>query len=602
MTSGGLRAVASAGLTVLLLGVPASAGGQAPMEAEAETKEAVERADRLLREGRAVAARRLLEEALEERPTSAAALEALGRVLTTDEPAALLGPAARAVRLSPGEPTLRRIWVRALFRAGLPDSARRVAGAWVEGSPEEPAAHLALAEALAAMGELEAAIAALQRGRGEVGEDPELARELSALFLRVGGWSSAAAEWMRLLGRGPAGVTAVVKALAGWPGDPEPALAALWQALTGSAGDASAPEAGVVLAFELDDPAAARAIVRAVGAETEARLARAHLAAARRRGAWGEAAWAAERLARGSPDGSERLEWRATAAEMALRTRDTASARRAFRALAAEAPAGSQAHRLAVRRLFSLRAAERGGAREAEAIYGEFLRRYPAPGPDAASMAADLALAHAREGRTEEARRVLAAAAPGAESGVGKEALERVRALLAFWAGRPGEAARRLRGAVGRGSADPDERTDWIRLLAALEAADSTVAAGVGRALGRLFRDPEALEAADVLEAVDGGPARAGRPALLGVAADAFVAAGRLEPAMALWRRLPEDHAGTSEAAIAMLELGRALLGEDPAAARTWLRRLVVEQPESAVSPLARRLLREVSEPSPEPS
>lgn len=599
-------------LAASALAIPTGAAAQAPAEPGPGSEEVVERADRLLREGRAAAARGVLERWLETRPASLPALEALERVLEgSGDPAALLGPAERAVRISPGEAGLRRVWIRALVAAGRSDSARLVAARWAGSAPAEPSAHLALAEALAAGGDLQAAIAALQRGREEAGEDPELARDLSALFLRLGSWSSAADEWTRLLGEGPVGVAAVLEALSAWPGDPGPALAALWDGLARRGVELVPARAGVSLAFELDEGPAARRIVRANEGDAQVRLTRAHLADARRRGAWGEAAWAAGRLADASAGGA-RLEWRATAAEASLSAADTAGARQAFRALAGEAEPGSGPHRLAMRRWFSLRAAERGRAGEAETILRDYRRRYTEPGPEATAMTAELALAYAREGREAEARRVLDEAEPGEGSAESRAPLERIRGLLAFWAGRPAEAIERLRGAVSRepgtaaGRGTPTapaptaaERTRWIGLLAALETADSTAAGALGRVLGRLAREPEAVGADEVFAALDGDPSSEGRAALLALAADGMREAGRGEAAAAAWRRLAEEHPGTLEAAAAMLELGRTLRVEDPDAARSWLRRLIVEQPESAVSPLARRLLAEMPDSGP---
>lgn len=281
---------------------------------------------------------------------------------------------------------------------------------------------------------------------------------------------------------------------------------------------------------------------------------------------------------------------------------DTVAARRSFQGLAEEVRPGTPAHRMAARRLFSLRASEPGGARQAEEIYVEFVRLYPEPGSEARTMAAELALAYARQGREADARRILDGADPRAGTGGGPwPELEGARALLALWAGLPEVARARLRDAVGRPGGTPSERTARIALLAALETADSTEAATVGRALGELSRDPSAVTADGLLGRLSEVPAGPGHPALLALAAEALQGAGRPGEATAVRRHLVDRHPEAPEAPVAMLELGRALRVDHPAESRAWLERLLVEYPGSAVGPLARRLLAEMTGAPPGP-
>lgn len=207
-----------------------------------------------------------------------------------------------------------------------------------------------------------------------------------------------------------------------------------------------------------------------------------------------------------------------------------------------------------------------------------------------ADVVSALALAYAREGRVEDALRTLETVLVDPDAAAVREA----RALLALWAGRPTEAIGHLRIGVTARGADPGARTRWIAMLGTLEAADSTAAALVGRALGVLFRTPEAAKVEALFELFSGLPAGSGQPALLELAAHAFEEVGRPTDAGEIRRRLVETYPESAEAPVAMLELGREWMRRDLAAARAWLERLVVEYPESAVSPLARGLMVEI--------
>lgn len=220
-------------------------------------------------------------------------------------------------------------------------------------------------------------------------------------------------------------------------------------------------------------------------------------------------------------------------------------------------------------------------------------RRWVAKSPGEPAAHLELARVETAAGRLPEAIDALDAVASDPESGSAPE-VHRARALLALWDGRPSEAIDHLRLAVAERGPIPEERTRWIATLGALEAADSAEAAVVGRALGALFRDADALGAGELMDRLSAVPAGRGRASLLSLAAEGFDRAARPHEASEVRRRLVEGHAEAPERPAAMLELGRRLMERDPAGARAWLERLIVEHPESAVSPVARGLLAEL--------
>jgi hypothetical protein len=69
--------------------------------------------------------------------------------------------------------------------------------------------------------------------------------------------------------------------------------------------------------------------------------------------------------------------------------------------------------------------------------------------------------------------------------------------------------------------------------------------------------------------------------------------AGKMDEARSIRITIVEEWSGSPEAPRALLELARADHPENPARAADWLERLVVDYPESAMAPIARRLLAE---------
>lgn len=586
--------------------VPFSAMAQeAPPRSAAERK-LLEEGAGLSQAGRTREARQALATYLDEHPAAAAVLLALRASLRDDELRTVFLPRAEngAVAAGRRDAVLNRLWIRALLELGLADSARVVAEEWARAVPREPSAHLEVAEVEAASGRLPQAIRALEMGRALAGEEPTFGRRLSAFHLRRGEWESAAEEWARLLAAGEVGVAAVLDVLDDWPGDSEPPLAALWARVADLPAGDPRRGSGVILALRRGAMEAARRVASAPGSGYEVQrrlLLRTYLQEARRHGYWAEAAWAAQRLAGLAEEPARQREWRAVSADMALRDRDTAGARRVFEVLIRDAPPRTEAHRVATRRLFSLRAAERGGTAEAGRIFREYLRLYPEPVADRAEMAIELSRSRVRSGDLSGAGELLEEEADGRLGPVGRARMAGERAVLALYEGRPHAAVELLRTAV-EGPSPPAERTRWIRLLAALEPADSVEIAAWGRLALEAARRPEGARADGFLEELSRAPGGGSRPALLIEAARTLAAAGQDAEAARLRRRLVEAYPSSAEAAEALWELGRGSAGTDRAAARAWLERLIVDHPQSAVAPVARRLLAELARDGAAPS
>jgi hypothetical protein len=202
---------------------------------------------------------------------------------------------------------------------------------------------------------------------------------------------------------------------------------------------------------------------------------------------------------------------------------------------------------------------------------------------DRARLAEALAQAWVAAGDVARARAALAAAGPGvadSSAAAGWLALysgdlRTARVLLR----RPPEAS----GGAGQGEAA-------LVALAVLSRVRADSAPGVGRAFVALARADTAGAARAFVDAAAGTSEAA--PLLLLTAARLHAARGEGEPALALWRRVVEQHPTAPEAPEADLAWARALVRAGAKAdARARLEHLIVTYPESALVPIARREL-----------
>jgi hypothetical protein len=124
-----------------------------------------------------------------------------------------------------------------------------------------------------------------------------------------------------------------------------------------------------------------------------------------------------------------------------------------------------------------------------------------------------------------------------------------------------------------------------------LPGADSAEVALSGRVALGLRRDPRGFDPGPSLRELAGLPASPGRPGVLLQMADVAADAGRGDVAGPLRRRVVEAFPASAEAPAALLDLARAA---PPDGRREWLERLIVGYPDSALAPVARRLLAEL--------
>ena len=126
-----------------------------------------------------------------------------------------------------------------------------------------------------------------------------------------------------------------------------------------------------------------------------------------------------------------------------------------------------------------------------------------------------------------------------------------------------------------------------------LQAGDSTEVAAAGAVALGLHQDPGGFDPSGALRALAGAPASPGRATVLRYLASAASDAGRRGVAAGVWRRIVDAYPNSVETPGALLGLAR---NAEPGEAAAWLERLIVGYPESALAPVARRMLAELEE------
>jgi len=572
-----------------------SASGQDSGSGAVRGSRVLEQAERLERAGRGEEAQRALEVLLEDQPVSLSALLMLAQMSKrSGEPERVLPWAEEAVRLDDsGLPALRYVWIRALSGAGLQDSALSVAGRWVREEPLEQAAYVALSGLWARAGERAVAIRVLEEGRSAIGSNRLFVQELAALKAGLSSYGPAAVEWRAMLMWGEVGVEAVERRISDPSTRRDEAVAALQEEL-GAADVTFVERRGAVhLALLLGERAWARKLVEAAMADlpelSRTDVLRDYVTQARESGDLAGAAWGAGSLAEAARSAQEVRYWRAIAADLSYEAGNYEQAREDFTRLLEESAPGSDVYGLSLRRLHGLAVGD--DPELAEALLREHRDRYPEDRQATVRLSVATARAWMDGGALDRARSVLEGTQP---ANVEQAALRAgAYGRLEVLDGRPGAARGHLQLAAAVPTGWPEGRIEAIELLSLVDGSDSSslAALGVGVVAATAVGDSGPL-----LEAVDSWvEVGSGGGAGLAAFAAAELDAANLEQAarsvritlVRAWPRGPQ-------APRALLDLARSERWEDPGQSAEWLERLIVEYPESAMAPVARRALAEL--------
>ncbi len=571
-----------------------SAAAQSSVEAAALERRVLEHATRLEEAGREEEAMRALEHLLEEQPVSVSALVLLAQMgERSGDPGRVLPAAEAAVLLDEsGLAAVRQLWIRALQAAGLRDSAVAAARRWTEEEPTRASPYAELSGLWAQSGDSEAAIRTLEAGRAAIGSEHLFAQELAVLQAERGAYPAAAKEWRSMLAWGDAGIEAVERRVSDSGTGRSEALAALRAEVAGSEATFLERKGGLRLALLFGEAAWAQEIAQGLIADLPGpagdEVLRDYVARARSSGDLAGAAWAARSLAGRSRSADEVTYWTAVAADIAYEAGDLEGARQSFRRLASDVPPGSDLYGLSLRRLHALTVDDDPDG--AEAMLREHQDLYPEEGLASAEMSVRTAQAWMAEGDLGRARAVVEAVSVGDA----EQAALQAGALgwLEMLAGRPEAARGHLELAAAVPTARPGFRIEALELLSLIDGADSASVASLGRGVVAATASDDARPLVESVERW-AGETRSGGDRLAALAARELEVAGHVEEARTVRLAILQAWPESAAAPRALLELARGGRIEDPRQATAWLERLIVDYPESALAPVARRLLSE---------
>lgn len=566
----------------------------------AEESRALALATQMERSGQPGEAERVLIELLASHPTATGALVMLAQLGADRGAPDLVLPYAEAAAERAGYDlaTVHQVLIRALADSGLSDEALDRAKAWVSARPTDTAGYGELSSALTRLGRNAEAVTVLVDARAQTGDGDLFAQELAHLHETAGDFAAAALEWLRVLTWGDAGVSAVEAHLNTPRVDSARVLSFLEEALLGSGVAVTARRGGLELALRLGRPDWSRQLVEMLTEQapfdTRWQLLRKYYLDARDREYVQHARWAAGQLAVEATEDADRLKWEAVEAGLAVEEGDREYAGKAFDRILIASASGSETRRLAVENLVVLRVDLDPNA--AEELISIHKSEFPEQEAELAGMVVRLSRAYVRRGDLRAARRALDLAPSQPVDASTVATLAAQSGYLWLFEGEVGRARDHLETAGFIPGADPDQRTEVLLFLDVMDRADSMDVATLGRGIYRLQSgtDPDALMSSvhnwtmSNKDLASAGLLRLAASALVRNHFDAEADTVRL----ALINVFPQS----AEAPGALLALARSALSVDPEASRLWLQRLVIDHPESALAPVARRLLSELSQ------
>jgi len=477
----------------------------------------------------------------------------------------LLPPLDSLIARQPRDPLYRSVKMRTLEMLGRGDELRGAFEAWVAAAPRDPAPYREYARTLIRLGRSAAADSIVRRASAALESGHAMDYETAQLRAAEGQWEASAAAWRRALVESPHLAGAAAYALAPTPAALRPRVQDL---LLSPPAEAGPRRAAAELSIGWGDAQAAWNALRVLPADT---------ASATMWTEFGERALAEERYAIARDALGSALRVRPTpelALEAATAALRAGSPQEVFTLapLTAARDSADAAQHLVPLHVAALAALGRGA--DAEALVTRY-DRWLAPGART-DVARTVAMAWVRAGDVPRARAALRAAGPDADS-------SDAAGWLALYEGRLQDARTLMRGVRNPGP-------ELAVALGIVSRTRGDSAPALGRAFLTLARGDSAAAAAQFAEAAAEHAEAA--PALLLVAARIDAARGNDAGALALWQRIIGSYGDSPEAVESELEWARALRRRgDRAGAIAHLEHLILNAPQSALLPQARREL-----------
>lgn len=477
----------------------------------------------------------------------------------------LLVPLDSLIARDPREPLYRSVKLRTLELLGRDAALRAAFEAWAATTPRDPAPYREYARILIRLGRPATADSIVRRAAVALGNGGAMDYETAQLRAAEGQWEASAIAWRRALVDAPHLASAAAYALA-------PTTSALrsriHDILLSPPPEAGPRRAAAELSLNWGDAQEAWNALRVLPPDT---------AAATVWTEFGERALSEERygIARDALSSALRVrrspDVAVEAATAALRAGSPAEVF-TLAPLSMALDSADAARRLVPLQVAALAALGRGA--EADALVSRY-DRWLAPGARV-EVARSVATAWVRAGDLTRAREALRAAGPDADS-------SDAAGWLALYEGRLGDARTLMRGVHEPGP-------ELAVALGIVSRTRGDSAPVLGGAFLTLARGDSAAAAKRFVDAATEHPEAA--PAMLLVAARLDAARGDEPGALALWQRIVASYGDSPEAAESELEWARLLRRRgDNAGAIAHLEHLILNAPQSALLPQARREL-----------
>lgn len=525
----------------------------------------------------------LLARALELEPASIQALLAYERVLRVQgKVEGVLGAIERLLEVEPTSALGHQLRVRVLAELDRVEELESALEGWIRATPRLETPYREAASIWRGRGEERRALKVLEEGRKRLGRGDALALELGEVALALGDVGRAVREWDRAIGEDGRGFSLVRRRLGAFRDGGARVVPGLIEALSSSNSSVARQRVAMELAIGAgrDDTAEriARRVLKALPAsartgflvEVARRADGAHLP---KLAYWAYGALLEERL-------EHPLAIRGRLGALALELGDTATAREHFRVLEEAHAPGSEERRQAVAVQIEL-TAQRGEVDPAMTALQRFRQEFP-DAPETDRLAALLADRLLDRGDREGAE--------GALVGVSGPRTGMLRGRLALLGGDP--AAARSAFLLAAPQLEGAEATEAIALATLLRRLSPAGGAVLAHTL-RLAGADSVAEGVGSLVERGATLERREYAALLDFAAGLADRAGLGGEAERIRRIIVTELPDSPEAAAALLALGRALAAEADRLeeARSYLERLLLEHPRSALVPQARREL-----------
>lgn len=489
---------------------------------------------------------------------------------------------ARALDIDSLNVELLGLAVRTYATAGQADSAARYAERWARIEPGAEGPYREWAIAAVEGRDRVSARRALESGRRALGRPGALAPELAQVLQLDGNWAGAALEWLRAADAQPAYRMSAVAALIRAPVTQRASI----RTVLGGSRSAEAPLVLALLVARWGDvaggtrvalaalPGSADQAVIFLRAMVEETKGREEPAVLRARGALLEAI-----AVREAPTAALRTHM--DAARAYADAGDEANARRLLAVVAADPAAPEGIATSASATLLGVLLAE-GRADEADRVLAQLLPSLDADERERQSRR--VAMVHARRGNFVRADALVA---PDS-SVAGFEVRGRIRLLRGDLAG-----AMEFLRLAGPYDTQREHAVERVALLALLQAVGRDTMQALGDAITAIEMGDTARAIAG-LEAIAQGLDAPGAAACRLLAGHLAVARGDTAAAARLWRSadVADAPAAAAEARYALARVER--VGGRSDAARALLESLLLEFPDSAIVPEARRLYDQV--------